>query len=166
MLGDRVSGRSRNVQRQTRSRKMRSRWLLLAATLSLGACMTPPRPLASPRDFIPTNHPEVVWLDTEGKTVIVLDPRIQGDAIVGVAANGEDAVTYPLASLTEVRARQRDKVKTTAFIVGLGTVGVAGLVAAATQLGSGNGSTADTSMPTNPGGGFTAGRAHFNAIPL
>ncbi len=144
---------------------MRSRWFLLATTLTFTACMTPPRPLASPRDFIPANHPEVVWIDTQGKTLIVLDPRIEGESLVGVAANGEDAVNYPLASLTEIRARQKDKTKTTAFIVGIGALGVGGLVFAASNLGKGKGTDADTSMPTNPGGQFTA-KTGFNLLPI
>jgi hypothetical protein len=144
---------------------MRGRWSMLVLTLSLTACMTPPRPLASPRDFIPANKPEFVEVDREGKTVLVLDPRIEGDALVGTAINGEDRVTYPLSSLTEIRARQKDKAKTTAFVVGVTSLGVAGLVAAITQLSKGEGSTADTSTPTNPGGQFT-GRTHFNMMPL
>jgi hypothetical protein len=144
---------------------MRGRWSLLVLALTLTACMTPPRPLASPRDFIPAQRPEVVWIDREGKTFLILDPRIQGDALVGTAANGEDLVSYPLASLTEIRARQKDKTKTTAFIVGMSALGTAGLVFAITQVGKGKGSEADTSMPTNPGGQFT-GRSHFNMMPL
>jgi hypothetical protein len=144
---------------------MRGRWSLLVLPLTLTACMTPPRPLASPRDFIPANRPEVVWIDREGKTYLVLDPRIEGEALVGTAANGEDLVTYPLSSLTEIRARQKDRAKTTAFIVGMSALGVGGLVAAITQVGKGEGSEADTSMPTNPGGQFT-GRSHFNMMPL
>jgi len=144
---------------------MRGRWSFLVVSLGLTACMTPPRPLASPRDYIPANRPEFVEIDREGKTYLVLDPRIEGEALVGTAPNGEDRVTYPLSSLTQVRARQKDKAKTTAFIVGLTSLGVAGLVAAVTQIGKGEGSTADTSMPTNPGGQFT-GRTHFNMMPL
>jgi len=143
---------------------MRSRWLLLAVSFSLSACMTPPRPLASPRDFIPTNHPEVVWIDTQGKTLIVLDPRIEGEALVGTAPNGEDAVSYPLTTVTQIRARQKDKGKTTAFVVGMSAVGVAGIAFIATNLGSGKGTDSDTSMPTNPGG-FTA-KTHFNLVPI
>jgi hypothetical protein len=145
--------------------KMRSRWSVLVFSLALTACMTPPRRLASPREFIPANRPEVVWIDRDGKTFLVLDPRIDGEALVGTAENGEDLVSYPLSSLTEVRARQKDKAKTTAFIVGMSSLGVAGLVAAISQVGKGEGSTADTSMPTNPGGQFT-GRTHFNVMPL
>ena len=144
---------------------MRGRCFLLVPFFALTACMTPPRPLASPRDFIPANRPEFVEIDREGKTFLVLDPRIEGEALVGTAANGEDRVTYPLSSLTEIRARQKDKAKTTAFIVGVTSLGVAGLVAAVAQIGKGEGSEADTSMPTNPGGQFT-GRTHFNMMPL
>jgi hypothetical protein len=127
--------------------------------------MTPPRPLPSPREYIPKNNPEVVWVDQQGKTLIVLDPRIEGDALVGTAPNGEDAVSYPLTSLSEIRARQKDKGKTTAFVVGLGAVGVAGIAFMAANLGSGKGTDSDTSMPTNPGGGFTA-KTHFNVVPI
>ena len=46
-----------------------------------------------------------------------------------------------------------------------GLSGVAGLVAAITQVNKGSGSSADTSMPTNPGGGFTP-RPSFNLVPF
>src|SRR5213596_1568045 len=113
------------------------RRLLLSTCIAITGCMTPPRPLSSPAEFIPKQRPEEVWINQNGKSFVVLDPRIEGDALVGVAENGEDAVKYPLASLTQVSARQRDKGKTTAVIVGLGVAGVAGLVLAVTQLTSG-----------------------------
>jgi hypothetical protein len=145
---------------------MRSRWIVLLSAITLTACMTPPRPVAAPKEFIPANRPEQVWVDREGKTFIVLDPRIEGEALTGLAANGEDGINIPLSSLTEIRARQRDKTKTTAFVVAMTGLGVAGLVAAITQLNKGEG-------PVDPGalsdpGAFTprGNKASFDLVPF
>jgi hypothetical protein len=144
---------------------MRSRrWLLLLGIVSLTGCMTPPRPVAAPREFIPANRPEQVWVDREGKTFVVLDPRIEGDALTGIAANGEDGVNYPLSSLTEIRARQKDKAKTTAFVAALTGLGVAGLVAAITQMNDGSGTYVERPPSTNPGS-FT-NRTSFSLVPF
>jgi hypothetical protein len=110
--------------------------LLLAIAIAHTACMTPPRPIASPRTYIPLRRPERVWLtDKEGDRFQVLRPRALGDTLFGRTITG-DEVWIAFSDVPRIEARTMDKTKTYGLI---GGSIVAGVLIIALMSGSGSG---------------------------
>lgn len=81
--------------------------------------MTPPRPVASPRTFIPLRQPRVIWLTApDGSRVRVDAPQVITDTLFGLRENGEE-VWIALADLPVVEARALDRTRTYALLGGI-----------------------------------------------
>lgn len=81
--------------------------------------MTPPRPVASPRTFIPIRQPQEIWLtDPDGRRVRVDAPQVITDTLFGLRENG-DEVWIALADLPVVEARTIDRARTYALLGGI-----------------------------------------------
>lgn len=79
--------------------------------------MTPPRPVASPRTFLPTKRPETIWLtDENGGRVEVTAPRLLGDTLFGRTRGGEEV--WVAVDETRIYAREFDSTKTFAVVGG------------------------------------------------
>jgi hypothetical protein len=92
--------------------------LLLTIAIAQTACMTPPRPIASPRTFIPLRNPERVWLtDQEGNRFQVIRPRALGDTLFGRTMTG-DEVWIAFSDAPRIEARELDKTKTYGLLGG------------------------------------------------
>jgi hypothetical protein len=100
---------------------------LLLVTCS--GCMTA-RPVASPRDYLNRRTPGRIWVTGEGSSneITIDSPRILSDTIFGFGFNGE-AMTYPIASIKQLRANQLH-VGRTAGMVALVAIGGAAAIAA------------------------------------
>lgn len=110
--------------------------LLFGFSLQQAACMTPPRPVASPRTYIPIRKPEVVWLvDTAGKRVAVTGPRAVGDTLYGFTPAG-DEVWIAFRDARRIEAREMDRTRTMAAIGG-GLLAIVLAVSLAHASGSG-----------------------------
>lgn len=108
--------------------------LLLALCLQQAACMTAPRPISSPRTFIPMRQPELIWLtDSAGERFVVAGPRAIGDTLYGRRATGEE-VWLAFTDIQQVEARELDRRKTLAIV---GIAAVAGLTYLIMASGSG-----------------------------
>ena len=98
--------------------------LVFVLALQQAACMTAPRPVASPQTFIPTKKPERVWLaEGNGERVQVNSPRILGDTLYGRTPQGEEV--WVALDKTRVLARELDTTKTFAVVGGSVLAGVA-----------------------------------------
>ena len=98
--------------------------LLLTIAIAQSACMTPPRPIASPRTYIPLRNPERVWLtDNEGNRIQVVGPRALGDTLFGRTMTGEE-VWIAFNDAPRIEARQLDKTKTYGLLGGSIVAGV------------------------------------------
>ena len=92
--------------------------LLLAVLSAQTSCMTPPRPVASPRTYIPLRKPDRVWLtDKEGSRFQVMRPRAIGDTLFGRTPGGEE-VWIAFRDLPRIEARELDRTKTYAVLGG------------------------------------------------
>jgi hypothetical protein len=97
--------------------------LVLVLALQQAACMTAPRPIASPQTFIATKKPERVWLtDADGNRVQVNAPRVLGDTLYGRTPGG-DEVWLPIDK-TRILARELDTTKTFAVVGGTALAGI------------------------------------------
>jgi len=81
-----------------------------------------------PLDSYITNvHPNSVWLTRTDHTVVRMDgPRVFGDRVVGAVAG--DYTEIPLADVTQMTARHRDKGKTVALLVAGGAAAAVAVV--------------------------------------
>lgn len=105
-------------------RRVTAAALLLTMAIAQSACMTPPRPIASPRTYIPLRNPERVWLtDDEGNRTQVLAPRALGDTLFGRTMTGEE-VWIAFNDAPRIEARELDKAKTYGFIGGSIVAGI------------------------------------------
>ena len=98
--------------------------LLIAST----GCMTA-RPVASPRDFLNQRQPGRIWVTGEGADDMTIEsPRVLSDTIFGFDFNGK-AMTYPIASIKELRANQLHKGRTAGLVALVVVGGVAAIAA-------------------------------------
>lgn len=110
--------------------------LLLTLAIGQAGCMTAPRPIASPRTFIPLRKPDRVWLtDQDGNRTVVVRPRAMGDTLFGRTMDGEE-VWIAFSDVPRLEARQMDKGKTFGLIGGGIAAGVA-IFALMTAAGGG-----------------------------
>jgi len=82
------------------------------------------QPVSHPADFIPEKHPKQVWLTREdGKEFLLVNPRLEGDEVVGWArGRREREVRVALEETSRVSARQTHWTRT-ALVAGLGVLG-------------------------------------------
>ena len=84
---------------------MRKTLAVLAAGLVAAACMTGPKKVADPGDYLEANSPGRMWaVLVDGERMIVDGPRIISDTVFGWS-EGEEIV-IPVSDLEEVRVRQ------------------------------------------------------------
>lgn len=97
--------------------------LLIACT----GCMTA-RPVQSPRDFLNQKQPGKIWVTGDGSEEITIEsPRVLSDTIFGFL-NGQ-AMTYPIASIKQLRAEQLHKGRTAGLVALVVVGGVAAIAA-------------------------------------
>jgi hypothetical protein len=106
---------------------------LLAASLT--ACMGTYR--VSPEEYVPKAHPaQIVVADNAGSVVVLDEPRIEGDQIVGVESGTPDTVSVPMKQVEDALVRHQSKGRTIALVSGL-TAGAGLAVAAIITQGTG-----------------------------
>ncbi len=135
------------------NRHLRNRCLLSArpafSTLLLGVttgCMTV-QPVLAPGPFISGKHPGVVYvLDKDSSLLAIVQPRLQGDSVVGLLPGYSEPVGVALPEVRQVLARQPDHTRSTLLAVGVASV--AGLIAYAVLHAKG--SSAVCSNPEPP----------------
>jgi hypothetical protein len=105
------------------------------AALILGAVgCTVVRPVSQPAQYIPQNNPDVVVVVYKDRSQVpVVQPRMNGDTLVGTWAGLGEPVVVPMDQVERIEARQKDKKRTTLLIAGVTAATVAG-VWAFTQL--------------------------------
>jgi hypothetical protein len=86
------------------------------------------RPVASPRDFLNQRQPGKIWVTGDGSDEITIEsPRVLSDTIFGFA-DGK-AMTYPIASIKQLRAEQIHKGRTAGLVALVLIGGVAAISA-------------------------------------
>jgi hypothetical protein len=71
--------------------------------ITIAGCTTV-RPVASPRDFLNSRQPGRVWVSGVAPSEIeVSSPKVLADTVFGFDQKGE-AITLPIASITQLRA--------------------------------------------------------------
>jgi hypothetical protein len=120
---------------------------LLASTLI--GCATV-RTVDRPDAFIASKHPKELWLTrVDGKELLLVQPRIEGNEVVGWARGRvEEQVRVPLSETEYVAARQLSSTRT-ALAVGLGVV-AGGLFLHAVTRGAGGIPGCGNPFPNSP----------------
>jgi hypothetical protein len=131
--------------------------ILAAALLPVCAC-TMQTDVPAPANYIATNHPNAIWVQSPDKTVRVDNPHVDADAILGLQ-DGRPFVV-PVSDMTVVSVRRIDWVAT-----GLSAAG-AGLVAYAVASAK-HPTPMQTTSCTVPGGfpGYNGGIACCGLCP-
>jgi len=84
------------------------------------------RPVASPRDFLNARQPGRIWVSGAAPGEMeISSPKVLADTVFGFDQKGE-AITLPIASITQLRASQVHVART----VGLSLLFVAGAAVA------------------------------------
>ena len=82
------------------------------------ACMGTYR--VSPQEYVPRAKPaQIVVVDQGGSVIVVDDPAIVGDKLVGIESGTPDSVSVPVERLEDGMVRHRSKGKTWALVGGL-----------------------------------------------
>src|SRR5258706_14380641 len=90
----------------------------LVVVTSLPACMGTYR--VSPAEYVPRVHPAQIVLAENGGAIVVMDePQLIGDQLVGVESGTPDTVSMPVQQVEDAIVRHQSKGKTWALIGGL-----------------------------------------------
>jgi hypothetical protein len=109
---------------------MLSTRLSLVAVVLGGAACASVQQVADPATFIPRTNPDVVVVTYADNSVVPFaKPHMSGDTLLGTWAGLGEAVAVPLSQVHRVDAKQRDRKKTTFFIVGLTAFAALGVYA-------------------------------------
>ncbi|MSR06800.1 MAG: hypothetical protein EXR93_07035 [Gemmatimonadetes bacterium] len=84
---------------------MKKLFAVIVAGVTAAACMSGPRKVADPGNYLEANSPERMWIVLEDGTRLMVDgPRVISDTVFGWA-DGEE-FSIPVSELKEVRVRQ------------------------------------------------------------
>ena len=132
-------------RRRSQARTIIAFILLITQT----ACMTAPRPVASPQTYLQQHTPGRAWITlADGTRHEIEKPRVFGDSVLAmrVVPNGEgEELWVSMANIREMRVRRVSPLLTAALVAGV-AAGVA-LIAA---LVSGGGDFVEPCNQTNP----------------
>lgn len=107
---------------------MKKTFAVLVAGVVAAACMSGPRRVKDPGDYLEANSPSRMWATLDdGEQMIVDGPRVISDTVFGWAEGEEIAI--PVSQLQEVRVRQLSIVRSVILPTTLTGAAVASVIA-------------------------------------
>lgn len=120
------------------------RVLLPAILLGATGCVTL-LPVRDPAQFIPTSHPQVVFVTYVNRTrMYVTQPRVSGDSLFGTMQGQSNTVAVPLSQVRLIEAVQHSRKRTIWMIAALAVATASGAWA---LMHSGVGEPCDYTLP-------------------
>ncbi len=110
---------------------------LAAVLLSSVGCATL-QPVSEPAQFIRKANPQTVYVTLRNHSKVVLtQPRVSGDSLIGALQGVSYPVAVPLNHVQRIEAAQRDNKRTTWLIAGLSALTALSVYALAHAGGAG-----------------------------
>jgi len=131
---------------------MIERRVTVAAILAVTAGCSSLQPVAEPLRFIAETNPPVVYVSYETGAVMVMEnPRISGDSMLGTVPGESRPVALPLNQVQTVSTVRRNSGRTALLIAGLAGMGAV-MTYAVLANGTNSNYTCDYNDPKRTGG--------------